>query len=72
MPELNVLCPIGDFSTQSDQPLTKHLVVEGDSVRLETIIGTWNHPPMPSVVKMAPCRFRGCEKFMANSLGHSR
>jgi anaerobic selenocysteine-containing dehydrogenase len=28
MPELNVLCPIGDFSTQSDQPLMKHLIVE--------------------------------------------
>jgi anaerobic selenocysteine-containing dehydrogenase len=28
MPELNVLCPIGDFSRQSDQPLQKHLVVE--------------------------------------------
>ena len=28
MPELNVLCPIGDFSSQSDQPLTKHLDVE--------------------------------------------
>ncbi|MHB8960290.1 MAG: FdhF/YdeP family oxidoreductase [Candidatus Limnocylindrales bacterium] len=28
MPELNVLCPIGEFSSQSDQPLTKHLVVE--------------------------------------------
>jgi molybdopterin-dependent oxidoreductase alpha subunit len=28
MPELNVLCPIGDFSQQSDQPLMKHLVVE--------------------------------------------
>ena len=28
MPELNVLCPIGDFSAQSDQPLMKHLVVE--------------------------------------------
>jgi anaerobic selenocysteine-containing dehydrogenase len=28
MPELNVLCGIGDFSSQSDQPLTKHLVVE--------------------------------------------
>ncbi|HZE67869.1 MAG TPA: hypothetical protein VE081_14630, partial [Sporichthyaceae bacterium] len=27
MPELNVLCPIGDFSTQSEQPLTKHLKV---------------------------------------------
>jgi anaerobic selenocysteine-containing dehydrogenase len=28
MPELNVLCPIGDVSPQSDQPLMKHLVVE--------------------------------------------
>jgi molybdopterin-dependent oxidoreductase alpha subunit len=28
MPELNVLCAIGDFSAQSQQPLTKHLVVE--------------------------------------------
>jgi anaerobic selenocysteine-containing dehydrogenase len=28
MPELNVLIPIGDYSTQSDQPLMKHLVVE--------------------------------------------
>jgi anaerobic selenocysteine-containing dehydrogenase len=28
MPELNVLCPIGDHSPQSDQPLMKHLVVE--------------------------------------------
>ena len=28
MPELNVLCPIGDYSEQSDQPLMKHLVVE--------------------------------------------
>jgi molybdopterin-dependent oxidoreductase alpha subunit len=28
MPELNVLCPLGDFSEQSDQPLMKHLVVE--------------------------------------------
>ncbi len=28
MPELNVLCGIGDFSSQSDQPLTKHLGVE--------------------------------------------
>jgi anaerobic selenocysteine-containing dehydrogenase len=27
MPELNALCPIGDFSEQSDQPLMKHLVV---------------------------------------------
>jgi molybdopterin-dependent oxidoreductase alpha subunit len=28
MPELNVLCPIGDYSEQSDQPLMKHLTVE--------------------------------------------
>jgi molybdopterin-dependent oxidoreductase alpha subunit len=28
MPELNVLCPIGDFSSQSDQPLTKHMKVQ--------------------------------------------
>jgi molybdopterin-dependent oxidoreductase alpha subunit len=27
MPELNVLCGIADVSTQSDQPVTKHLVV---------------------------------------------
>ncbi|MCU1647773.1 MAG: formate dehydrogenase [Nocardia sp.] len=27
MPELNVLCAIGDFSPQSDQPLMKHLTV---------------------------------------------
>src|SRR5262249_58764729 len=28
MPELNVLCSIGDYSAQSDQPLMKHVVVE--------------------------------------------
>jgi hypothetical protein len=28
IPELKVLCPIGDYSAQSDQPLTKHVVVE--------------------------------------------
>jgi anaerobic selenocysteine-containing dehydrogenase len=28
MPELNLLCGIADYSTQSEQPLTKHLVVE--------------------------------------------
>jgi molybdopterin-dependent oxidoreductase alpha subunit len=28
MPELNALCPIGDYSSQSDQPLMKHVVVE--------------------------------------------
>jgi molybdopterin-dependent oxidoreductase alpha subunit len=28
MPELNALCGIGDVSTQSEQPVTKHLVVE--------------------------------------------
>ncbi len=28
MPELNALCPIGDYSSQSEQPLMKHLLVE--------------------------------------------
>jgi molybdopterin-dependent oxidoreductase alpha subunit len=28
MPELNVLCGMADISTQSEQPVTKHLVVE--------------------------------------------
>jgi anaerobic selenocysteine-containing dehydrogenase len=28
MPELNVLCGIADYSTQSEQPVTKHLEVE--------------------------------------------
>ena len=28
MPELNILCGIADYSTQSEQPVTKHLVVE--------------------------------------------
>jgi hypothetical protein len=28
MTELNVLCGIADFSTQSEQPVTKHLIVE--------------------------------------------
>ncbi|HUA65356.1 MAG TPA: FdhF/YdeP family oxidoreductase [Alphaproteobacteria bacterium] len=28
MPELNPLCPIGDYSVQSDQPLMKHIPVE--------------------------------------------
>jgi anaerobic selenocysteine-containing dehydrogenase len=28
MPELNVLCPIGDYSEQSDQPLMKQLIVD--------------------------------------------
>jgi len=28
MPELNVLCALSDSSSQSDQPLTKHLIVE--------------------------------------------
>jgi molybdopterin-dependent oxidoreductase alpha subunit len=28
MPEMNVLCGIGDISTQSGQPVTKHLVVD--------------------------------------------
>ncbi|MBS1999666.1 MAG: FdhF/YdeP family oxidoreductase [Cyanobacteria bacterium SZAS LIN-2] len=28
MPELNVLCPIGDFSAQSDQPMMKQVLIE--------------------------------------------
>ena len=28
MPELNILCGIADVSSQSEQPVTKHLVVE--------------------------------------------
>ena len=28
MAELNILCALGDFSTQSDQPLMKHQIVE--------------------------------------------
>ncbi|WP_327092056.1 FdhF/YdeP family oxidoreductase [Nonomuraea sp. NBC_01738] len=28
MPELNALCPISDVSSQSEQPLTKHLIVQ--------------------------------------------
>ncbi len=28
MPEMNVLCTLSDFSTQSDQPLTKHLIID--------------------------------------------
>jgi hypothetical protein len=28
MPELNVLCGIADYSKQSGQPLTKHIIVE--------------------------------------------
>jgi molybdopterin-dependent oxidoreductase alpha subunit len=28
MPELNILCGIADYSTESEQPVTKHLVVE--------------------------------------------
>jgi hypothetical protein len=28
MPELNVLCGIADYSADSEQPVTKHLVVE--------------------------------------------
>jgi molybdopterin-dependent oxidoreductase alpha subunit len=35
MPELNVLCGIADFSTQSEQPVTKHLVVEVAAARLK-------------------------------------
>jgi anaerobic selenocysteine-containing dehydrogenase len=36
MPELNVLCGIADVSTQSEQPVTKHLVVEVTPARLRS------------------------------------
>lgn len=35
MPELNVLCGIADFSTQSEQPVMKHIIVEVTPARLE-------------------------------------
>ena len=38
MPELNVLCPIGDYSNNSDQPLMKHLIV--------SIMPSRNGPPI--------------------------
>jgi len=28
MPELNVLCPIGDYSAQSDQPMMKQIIID--------------------------------------------
>ncbi len=40
MPELNVLCPIGDYSLQSDQPLMKHVVVE---IRPSVLPGSNGH-----------------------------
>ncbi|HMF38133.1 MAG TPA: hypothetical protein VKF17_15920 [Isosphaeraceae bacterium] len=40
MPELNVLCPIGDYSPQSDQPLMKHVVVEITPSRAPSREGT--------------------------------
>ena len=33
MPEMNVLCAIGDYSTQSDQPLMKHVRVRVEASR---------------------------------------
>ena len=37
MPELNVLCGIADFSSQSEQPITKHLVVEVTPARSKAV-----------------------------------
>jgi molybdopterin-dependent oxidoreductase alpha subunit len=37
MPELNVLCGLADTSTESDQPVTKHLVVEIAAARATDI-----------------------------------
>jgi molybdopterin-dependent oxidoreductase alpha subunit len=46
MPELNVLCPIGDYSSQSDQPLMKHLkvqVVASPGIERDQANGQVNH-----------------------------
>jgi molybdopterin-dependent oxidoreductase alpha subunit len=40
MPELNVLCPIDDYSPQSNQPLMKHMVVEVTASRLSNTSAT--------------------------------
>jgi len=40
MPELNVLCPIDDYSPQSNQPLMKHMVVEVTASRLPNASAT--------------------------------
>jgi molybdopterin-dependent oxidoreductase alpha subunit len=45
MPELNVLCPIDDYSAQSDQPLMKHLVIE---VRASRVANTTIEEPISS------------------------
>ncbi|HSI82327.1 MAG TPA: FdhF/YdeP family oxidoreductase [Candidatus Methylacidiphilales bacterium] len=45
MPELNVLCPIGDYSEQSEQPMMKHLVVE--------IVSATGNAEKPVVLKTA-------------------
>jgi hypothetical protein len=37
MPELNVLCGIADVSSQSEQPLTKHLIVEVTPARSKAV-----------------------------------
>jgi len=46
MPELNVLCPIGDYSPQSDQPLMKHVDVEITPSRatVSSREGSWPGP----------------------------
>jgi anaerobic selenocysteine-containing dehydrogenase len=38
MPELNVLCGIADVSTQSEQPVTKHLVVDVSPARAKEVV----------------------------------
>jgi hypothetical protein len=40
MPELNVLCPIGDYSPHSDRPPMKHVVVEITPSRAPSREGT--------------------------------
>jgi molybdopterin-dependent oxidoreductase alpha subunit len=45
MPELNALCPIGDYSQNSDQPLMKHLIV--------SIVPSHKRSPNPSMKSAA-------------------
>lgn len=42
MPEMNVLCAIGDYSTQSDQPIMKHL-----KVAITRAAAAWDLPGRP-------------------------
>jgi anaerobic selenocysteine-containing dehydrogenase len=69
MPELNVLCPIGDYSAQSDQPLMKHVVVEvNTSVVKPASFYNAKHQP-PSVLSAI---YRCCPKYCAEARAGGR